>query len=422
MSLTRNQIIIIGAGVVVIIVIVLIFTGVIPGLQGPSQNNQQMKLTAWGIDDPKNFQVLVDGYNKLQPNVKITYTQVPEANYENALISALAAGTGPDVFMFHSSWTLRHNQIVYPAPSSQFSIVQLEQSFPRVVEQDFSLSGATLALPLYVDTMALLYNKDIFDAKSIAIPPSTWQDFQNLVPVLRTINQQNQIVKAAAAIGGSATSIDHAGDLVNNIIQQSGNPNIDSQGAVKFDDNAIKALNFYLQFSNPESATYTWNDSLSSLDSFSQGNTAIIFDYDAVIPGLKSKNPFLSVGVLPMPQLIGASQPVNVANYWGFAVSKQSSQPAWAWDFIINTATNSQIADGYLQLSHRPPALRSLVNKYLNDAEFGVFARQALTARSWHSPGDAPQIFSDLIQSVLSGRLSLSQALGQATNQINGVQ
>ena len=388
MNLTRNQMIIIGIGFLIVAAIVLLFLGVIPGLSTPASQNPSVKLTAWGIEDESSFQTLIDGYEKIRPNVKIAYTKIPEGTYEASLISALAAGRGPDIFMLKNTWLFKHFDKIAPAPSSQFTATELEQFFPRVAEQDFVLAGKIYALPLYIDTLALIYNKDIFDTKSIALPPKTWQEFQNFISQLREENSQNQITKAAAAIGGSETSIDRASDLLNNIFLQFGNPTISSDGGVRFDDNGSNAFNFYIQFVNPASPYYTWSDSLPySIDSFSNGKTAMIFNYSQAIPAIKSKNPFLNIGVTEMPQFAGVNQPVNNASYWGLSVSRQSPSWTWAWDFIINTTGNSDIAGSYLQTSHKPPALRVLISRYLNDPELGVFAKQALTARSWHEPG-----------------------------------
>ena len=85
MNLTRNQILIVSIAGVIVIVIVLMLFGIIPGIRNGSNTTQEIKLTAWGVLSPSNFQVLADGYSQLNPNAKITYTQIAESNYENAI-------------------------------------------------------------------------------------------------------------------------------------------------------------------------------------------------------------------------------------------------------------------------------------------------------------------------------------------------
>jgi len=324
--------------------------------------------------------------------------------------------------MFHSSWLPKHYDKVMPVPETFLPLSQFRQLFPTVVEQNFVLNGKVYALPLYIDTLAFLYNKDIFDAKSIALMPKTWQEFQNLISQLRQINILNQIVKPAAALGGSEKNINSASDLLNLLMLQFGSQMIDQYGKINFGNQGLQALNFYLQFANPSSPYYTWNENLHySLDSFSEGSTAIIFNYASQIPLIKAKNPYLSIGVTLTPQPAGVSQPIDYANYWGLSVSNQSRNSNLAWNFIFSATTNSQVSEIYLQAVKKPPALRSLIEKYKNDPELGVFAKQALTARSWPQPDSnvVKQTFSNMIESVLSGRLNSEQALRQAENEIN---
>lgn len=428
MSFSRNQIIVIGISGLVILFFILVFIGVIPGLRGSNPNNiQEVSLVFWGVDNSSFIQPLIDEYQKTNASIKITYRKIDSGSYEKSLIDALATGQGPDILMFNNNWLLKHYNKIIPVSVAQFPVENVARLFPTVVRQNFVLNNQVYALPLYIDTLALLYNKNILDAAAVAVLPKTWDEFQMLVPGLRKFNQFNQIMRPAAAIGGSEKSIDSASDLLNGLIAQfSGGPqNIVSQeGTVNFDDEALNALNFYLGFANPASSYNTWNDSLPySLDSFADGSTAMIFNYASGFLKIKSRNPYLDFGVSQMPQPTLDGQPVNYADYWGLAVSKQSKNSAWAWHFISSIATNSQVAELYVQNASLPPALLTLIEKYKNDANLGVFARQALTARSWPQPDrdEVKNIFSDMIQSVLNGKSSSKDALNEAQNAINNL-
>ena len=433
MNLTRNQITIIVLAGLIVLFFLLVFFGIIPGLKGPGTGSfglpgggYETELIFWGVTeagDTSAIQLIIEEYLKTNKNVRINYRQFDDVlSYEKTLLNSLATGQAPDIFMFHSSWLPKHYDKVMPVPETFLPLSQFRQLFPTVVEQNFVLNGKVYALPLYIDTLAFLYNKDIFDAKSIALMPKTWQEFQNLISQLRQINILNQIVKPAAALGGSEKNINSASDLLNLLMLQFGSQMIDQYGKINFGNQGLQALNFYLQFANPSSPYYTWNENLHySLDSFSEGSTAIIFNYASQIPLIKAKNPYLSIGVTLTPQPAGVSQPIDYANYWGLSVSNQSRNSNLAWNFIFSATTNSQVSEIYLQAVKKPPALRSLIEKYKNDPELGVFAKQALTARSWPQPDSnvVKQTFSNMIESVLSGRLNSEQALRQAENEIN---
>jgi ABC-type glycerol-3-phosphate transport system substrate-binding protein len=442
MSLTRNQIIIVGAIGLIVLIFILIFLGVIPGLKKPGSGGsfgsmgggKQTVLNFWGVIDNDNdktaIQSIIEEYQKTNKGVQINFQSFNDKIvYEKTLLNALATGQAPDILMFHSGWLKKHRDKVMPLSETVFPLSRFQQLFPQVAEQDFVVKqqekpSIIYAMPLYIDTLALLYNKDIFDAKAIALPPTNWQSFQNLIPYLTEKNLANQITKAGAAIGGSEKNIDAASDLLNLLMLQFGSKMTDDYGKTQFGQKGLEAFNFYLQFANPNSPYYTWNENLrNSIDSFSNGSAAIIFNYASSIPLIKAKNPYLKIGVSPMPQLPLANQPVDYANYWGLSVSNQSRYPDLAWNFIFSATTNSQVAENFIQTAKKPPALRTLISKYINAPELGVFSRQALTARSWLQPDEeaVKKIFSNMIESVLSGRLSPQRALEQAENEINEI-
>ncbi|TRZ64657.1 MAG: extracellular solute-binding protein [Spirochaetia bacterium] len=435
MQLSRNQIIILGGIGLVILFFVLVFLGVIPGLKpsgssgwsfGSGGGVDQTKLSFWGTaeaDSSNSIQRAIEEYSKTNASAQINYRHFDNAEiYEKTLLNALATGQGPDIFMFRSGWLAKHYGKAAPAPEP-LNLNYIQQAFPDVIRHDFSIENSVYALPLYIDTLALIYNKDIFNAKSIALVPKTWTEFESLTPQLRELNILNQITKPAAAIGGSGKSINTASDLLSLLMLQTGSQMVDSQGQVNFGQSGLSAFNFYIQFANPSSGYYTWNDNIgNSIDLFSQGDLAVIFNYQSSIVLIKEKNPYLNLGVGAMPQS-NLDQPVNYSDYWGLAVSRQSKNQILAWNFVAAVTADPKISDIYLQTSGKPPALRSLIDKYKNDSNLGVFAKQALTAKSWSKPDseNVKQIFSNMIEYVLNGKLSSDRALEQAKNQVNAL-
>ncbi|MBI4993832.1 extracellular solute-binding protein [Candidatus Wolfebacteria bacterium] len=423
--LTRNQIIIIGVIGFIALFFILIFLGVIPGLKKTQQGGQQLQLNFWGVEEETALRPIFDSYQSAN-GVRINYTKFSENNFEKNLIDALASGKGPDILAFHSSWLPKHIGKIAPAPTAaNFSITQIRNLYPQIIENDFVKDNKIYALPVYIDTLALIYNRDFFDAKGVAVVPKSWAEFQSVIPALKETDALGRITKAAAAIGGSEKSIDRASDLLTLLMFQfSINLNVENSEKVAFskDKKSIQALNFYLQFADSSNQAYAWNDNLRySLDNFSQGTVAAIFNYSSAISQIKSKNPFLNIGVAPMPQI--SKDSVNYANYWGLAVSNQSKQQAAAWNFILYLSSNQLVAEQYLKASKRPPALRSLIQKYSNDSDSGVFSNQALTAKSWKQKDNESirKIFSNMIESVLSGGIDSQKALQQAENEINSL-
>jgi ABC-type glycerol-3-phosphate transport system substrate-binding protein len=121
-----------------------------------------------------------------------------------------------------------------------------------------------------------------------------------------------------------------------------------------------------------------------------------------------------------MPQL-NIEQFINYSDYWGIAVSRQSKNQISGWNFIIAVTADPDMSEIYLKATGKPPALRSLIEKYKTDANLSVFAKQALTAKAWMKSDSKVinQIISNMIEYVLSGKLSSDKAMNQAKNEIN---
>ncbi|MBI4992449.1 MAG: extracellular solute-binding protein [Candidatus Harrisonbacteria bacterium] len=428
MELSRPQLVVIAAVLVVVLFFVGVFTGIIPGLKVIPEAPPRITLTIWGVDDPSWFENNFKLYKQFQPNITVDYKKVDPETLEIDLINALATKKGPDIVSFHSSWLPKHSDKIIPAKEDQISVIDLDNLFPGVIKEDFSSLGKIYALPLYIDTLALFYNRDIFDKNGIALEPQDWLDFQNIVDKLRRLDSLGNLVKPAAAIGGSNNSMDKASDLLMLLLLQAGTKMTNEEfteatftGNVEGRNAGLDGLNFYTKFSNSKDLAYTWNDDQEySLNSFAKGNLAMIFNYASQRKTILAKNPFLNFRVAAMPQPSTTEKAVNYPDYWGLAVTNNSQNPDWAWNLVLFLTTYEKAAEDYLIASDNPPALRSLIQKYANHPELGVFVKQALSAKSWPRIDKEPidQIFSGMIGAVVSGKLKPLEALSQGEKQV----
>jgi len=413
-----------------VIVGALIFTCTIPGLKSCKETTQKIEaeLEFWSIgDDQRAYEPFLDNFQSLYPGVEVNHRSfASEEAYATTLLQSLAAGQGPDVFMISNRSLPKNIAKLAPLPSTRMNLIQLRELFPQVVEQDFAPEGRIYALPASIDTLALLYNRDLIDQAGISVP-ETWEEFQSVIPRLTELEDGRRIIQAGAAIGTSNRNIEQATDILNLLMLQSGTIMVDDEyGEAKFaSSEGVDALRFYAQFSNARNEVYTWNSGMpNALDSFARGNTAMIFEYAGSIPEIRERNSFLNIGIAPAPQPESAKVDVSYPHYWGFAVSRQSRNAALAWELILSITTNPETVSGYLNATNRPPALRSLITgEYANDPDLHVFARQALTARSWAQadPDEIQDIFSNVIDLVNTNQQTPARALQEAEETVTNL-
>ena len=435
MKFTQKQIVIIGGAVLLLVVIgVAIWFSIRPASQ-----SQKVTLTVWGTDPKSVFDDLAAGYKTYTSSlVTVNYTQSDPANYSGQLLKALAAGTGPDVFEIGNRQLPQWTSVTAPIPASlapSFNTTSLQNDFPSVVAQDFTAGGQIYALPLDLDTLIMFYNKDLFDTAHIVFPPKTWDEFGVDIPKLRVENMQGQLTQAAAALGGSEASIANAPDLVFLLMLQNGTMMTSNDGSSATFNSAgqsnnsggqntgLAAFNFYLQFSNAASPSYTWSDNMGdAVQSFIQGKTAILFDYASAITEIQQKAPFLHYGIAAMPQPANATIAVNYPRYKGLAAAKYGQSTA-AWQFILYATTNSGAEATYTKDTGEPPATRAYIAANLNDPNYGVLASQALTARSWYeaNDGEIDAAMNMAIENVLNGSMDSGKALGVAQDAVSSI-
>lgn len=416
----------------VILLVVLVL-----GETGGNSGGANMTLEFWGVfDDKSDFESIIDAYETVNKNIKIVYRQFPVVGYEDAVINAISEGKAPDIWMIHNTWLPKYKDklLPFPQPASPkqkgYRINNFRDDFVDVALFDFTDGQNIYAFPLYVDTLALYYNKDYLNSNGFVNPPKTWNEFVNVAKAItRADNFSKRIERSGAAIGTSR-NINRSTDILSLLMLQSGVQMTDRNfSSVRFaqavDELAVseRALSFYTSFADPNSSVFTWNDQQPySIDAFVDGKTAMMINYSHHMATIRAKAPRLNFAVASVPQMSQSNAVLNYASYFGLAVPKINNpqRQLEAWKFIA-FATSEDSGRLYTNATARPPARRALVEELQNDLNLGVFARQAVTARSWYQIDSAAieKIFADMIDNVNFGVTSVSQALSDAETKVN---
>jgi len=414
---------------------VAIFLAVILILKGIGGGTlQSATLEFWGVfDDRSAFDKVVHDFQSSNPGIKVLYQQLSYEEYEKNLIDALAAGTGPDIVMVHNTWLPKHGDKLKALPATipglkqpLLTVQDYKANFVDVAFNDFVFNNQIYALPLYVDTLALFYNKDILNSAGISRPPQDWEEFNSDVETITRLDGSGQIVQSGASIG-TARNINRSTDLLSALMIQTGVHMTDADNKTATFSSLVNntpigetALKYYTDFANPSVRTYAWNDVQHySVDAFTEGKTAMMFNYSHEVGDLKNKASRLNFGVAPLPQ-VSSTDVKNYANYWGVGVTSASKFTNEAWKFVAYLSSKEG-AQSYLSATLRPSARRDLIELQRNDLDLGVFAVQALSARSWYQIDNTAieTIFADMIDDVNFKRFSVKDSLSNAESRVN---
>lgn len=400
-----------------------------------NENIPPVTLNFWGLwDDESVYGPIIDAYKTTHPNVNINYQKFTYDEYEDQLINALAAGRGPDIWMVHHTWLPKHSDKIACAPPELISGQEFQSTFVDVVGYDFMIEDYACGVALSVDTLALYYNKDLFNTAHLTEAPADWNTFKENVEKLTKLDDWGNIVQSGAAIGTS-DNVNRAVDILYLLMLQNGTQmidpetnraafnqyqNIEGQGSY---NPGLVALQFYTDFASPRKKVYSWNPTLpNSIESFTSEKTAMMFNYFYQQAELEAKAPRLNYAVAPMPQIKGAQKEINYPNYWGYVVSSASENKADAWSFLAFMA-NKDSSKLYLDQTKRPAARRDLIQEQLQDPNLKIFAAQAITARSWMQIDEVAteEIFNKTIDDVVLERKTAEEALKNAATQVDTI-
>jgi multiple sugar transport system substrate-binding protein len=347
-----------------------------------------------------------------------------QQDYRERLASALAKGTGPDIFTFHNTWVPMFKNDLDALPATVMNPADYAKAFYPVVASDLSYGNSIVGIPIGYDALTLYINQDIFD-KSGKTPPTTWDDLRATARELTIKDDQGVIVQSGVALGRTE-NVDNWQEILALLMLQNG---VDLSNPVG--KPAEDALTFFTLFSSVDGV---WDATLpTSTQAFAAGKLAMYIGPSWRAFEIKQTNPNLKFKTVAVPQLPkdSPSEPdMTYATYWAQGVWAKSPNKTTAWDFLRYLSTN----DSLQKLYQNEAAVRSFGEPYprvdmasilLGDPIVGSIISQAPGARSWYLASrtfDGPtgintqmsNYFADAVNALVIGKENATDALATA--------
>jgi len=187
--------------------------GATPTQTGP------VKLTIWhGYTDAEavEFKALVTQWNDANPDIQVEPFFVNNDRALQKLTVALQGGEPPDItYQYGSS---------LPQIATAPGLVDLTSwsQSPEATWDDFvqgardaaTVDGKVLGVPALIDNLAIVYNKDLFDAAGLAYPTNkwTWDDFRSAAKAIT--DPANKVFGSSYPMDASEDSVWHYDPLL----------------------------------------------------------------------------------------------------------------------------------------------------------------------------------------------------------------
>jgi len=383
----------------------------------------------WGTVKEEIVDSIIKNLTEKDESFKnVKYEEKDEQNFDLILIEAIASDSGPDIFLLPQSEILKKQNKIISIPYGNFSIRDFKNYFIEEGELYLHDDGI-LALPFIVDPLVMYWNRSLFATASVANPPRLWDDFFVLAEKL-TEKDENKNILISAVSFGEFVNVENAKEILATLIMQSGNPIVFRDGGeIKvslrdvYNDKTTpteSALRFYTEFSNPIKEVYSWNKAMSnSKIAFLSGDLAIYFGFASELKELKTKNPNLNFDVSYLPQTENLKNHVTFGKMQALAISRGCKNIAGAFN-VITSLIKSESLILLNEITGLPPVSRVLLAREPTDPYQEVFYRSALSSKGFLDPdeGDTNLIFQDMVESVVSGRRKLDQAVSWANAEL----
>lgn len=144
---------------------------------GEVAHKSQPAITVWTMEDSTKFTQLIQPFTK-KTGIKVNVDEIPWANVNDKLTTAVASGHGPDVTeigLSELSTFVASKALMNLKPYVSSNSALADSNYPKgIASTVINPTGKVLSMPWVSDVRVLFYRKDLFAQAGISGPPTTW--------------------------------------------------------------------------------------------------------------------------------------------------------------------------------------------------------------------------------------------------------
>lgn len=360
----------------------------------------------------------------------VKYFKVNERDFDDELINAIAEGRSPDMVIMEADNLVKHRAKLLAIPYESIPLRDYKTAYVDGAEI-FALKDGVYGIPFAVDPLLLFWNRDMFASNGLAQAPVSWEEVvAEVVPKITITNTNRDVVQSALAFG-EFRNVRNAKEVMTLLTLQSGSKMVsenDRGYVVEINQSTVQgarapleaALQFYTDFSNANSPTYSWNRAMAEdKNSFISGDLAMYFGFGSEASNIDKKNPNLNFDIASVPQGGAATALRTYGKFYGFAIPRAATNAQGAFA-AANTITSAKYIDELTQGLNLAPVRRDLVAAGASSPYRAIMLQSALIARTWLDPDpeESDNIFLQMVEDVVSNRARVSAAVGDAINRL----
>jgi multiple sugar transport system substrate-binding protein len=396
------------------------------GSKESSSSSGPVTITYWQYTFPTKvteIKALVDKFQQQNPGITVVAQDFPYDQYNQKVNAAMNAGQGPDIMNLYYGWLPLYvgQDYLQPIPSDFMTNQQIEDYYIPMVTAG-KVNGTYYALPIAVRSLALIWNKDLFQKAGLDpnSPPKTWDELIADAKKM-TIRQANGQLQQE----GFAWNVTGQGYHTFEEIF------LREWGATPFSDdgkkvlwnatpNGLQAFTYWINME--QQAKIGEPDFLQNYnDAFFAGKAAMMIDGSFDVASIKKAAQF-PWGVTTPPLKEVGGTPSNFGSFWanGFAKGVSGAQLAAAEKFMKFLISPDTERDWLQNIGELPAAKQFADDATINnDPIYGPFVQglKAAHATFFVDETKERQTISDEIDKILLKNAPIPQTFDELVSQ-----
>ncbi|MGB8956161.1 MAG: ABC transporter substrate-binding protein [Tumebacillaceae bacterium] len=342
----------------------LVMTGLVGCSSSDSKDNAssdgKISLRVGGWSSSPEEQAMLDkqiaAFKEKNPNIDVKFEPVV-GDYLQKLQPMIASKTEPDIYYLDASVApdFMDKGVVAPIDDLMKKDGVNASDYEDAAINAFKWEGKTYGLPKDYNTLALFYNKDMFDKAGLK-PPTNWTELHD---------------DAKALTKDGVTGFSVAAELPRYypFLAQAGGSVYDGTNATLNKPENIEALDFIYKKMMKEEKIASLPKGLGADwagDAFANGKAAMVVEGAWLIPHLAKKSPNMKYGMVELPVKEGA-KPSNMIFTVAYALSKNTKHQAEAFklmSYLTSADGQKVIVEGGLALPTNKAMGKDFATKY----------------------------------------------------------
>ncbi|MBP9708672.1 MAG: extracellular solute-binding protein [Oligoflexales bacterium] len=381
-------------------------------------DTKKAKVSFWHTmnnEEVKTLNVILAEFAKAHPEIEVNAQYIAFGEALNKYKIAAMAGDAPDVLRADIAWVSELAQIGVLQEMNKYITKDEQADYIETAFRYFNIQNKIWGVPQVTDTLALLYNKDLFAKKKLSAP-TTMDEF---VASAKKLSDAKNNHYGFALIPKGYFFLPHLWSYGGNLIdEQNRKVSLDSaasQAALQ----AFLDLVFVDKVS-PEKLDFV-NAYTNAMTGFKEGKYAMMFNGPWAVTEILSGSAFknkqqLGIALIPKGPKGEQGSPVGGHGYVLYRGSKQQDAAATFIAYINSTQQQVRFAKEQNLLPTRKSAYENL--ELSKNEILQGFKQQLLVARNRPLMPEGALIFRDLdenLQAAFKKQKTPAEAISSTT-------